>query len=125
MKKSLIVFTLGFVCSLFILYATDQPSQASNEKIHAIEKEISNLQQQKQELERELKIEYHEEINQEMQSQKDVVEYDWSGVSSSLKHAEVAEHKAKFYKAKIHAVDLIIEKLTDEKEFLLQKHKGS
>ncbi len=126
MKKTLIAFTFSLAFGLLKLNAaTDQPSQASSEKIKAIEKKISYLEQQKQTLQLELKAESHEELNQEMQSQKDVIEYDWTGVTGSLKNAEAAEQKAKFHKAKIHALDTKIKKLSYEKELLLQQKAGN
>jgi hypothetical protein len=126
MKKTLITFTFAFTCGLLSLNAaTEQPSPASSEKVKAIEQEIKHLEQQKNILQLELRAESHEELNQEMQSQKDVIEYDWTGVTGSLKNAEEAEHKAKFHKAKIHALDIEIKKLSYEKELLLQQKAGN
>ncbi len=124
MKKIVLVITLVF-CS-FSLRAQDQQLQTTfPEKISAIDQEINKLQQQKLELQREIKSEYHEEMEHEMQSQKDLIEYDWSGVSSSLKQAETAEQKARLNTIKMHALEKELEKLTREKELLLQTHKGS
>ncbi len=123
MKKILIAFTFSFVVSLLALNAADQSS--SPEKVKAFEQEINHLEQQKHILQLELQAESNEEVNQEVQSQKDMIEYDWKGVTGSLKNAETAEQKAKFHKAKIHAIDIEINKLSNEKELLLQKKAGS
>ncbi len=123
MKKSIIAFTSCFVCSLLTVGASEEYS--SPEKVKTLEKKINHLEKQKHILQLEMKAEYREEINHEVQSQKDVIEYDWNGVTGSLKNAEAAEQKAKLKQAKIHALDIEIRKLSSEKEHLLQKKAGS
>ncbi len=109
------------VALILIFIFCSHPLMAERSKLEALEQEISRLQEQKQQLRNEIKTEEHEEMELEMRSQKEFIEYDWSGMSNTLKHAQEAEHDAQFKKAKIHAIDSLIEKLIDEKETLLQK----
>lgn len=118
MLKILLVVSLSF--SLLSLSAREN-SSAHSLRLQEIEQMINNLQQQKQALYLEFTADQRKEMNLEMHSQEELIEYNWSGMSHALKAAEAAEQEVRLDKIKLEAVEAEIKKLSLEKERLLQK----
>lgn len=116
MKRIAIGFLL--ICSLLDAGLQEQ-------RIQEIKFEMAKLEKQKQELQREASANYRQEMQYEMQSQREIVEYEWHDVGESLKNAEASEQMAHSKEAEVRKIDQRLIQLANEKDLLIQQDKSS
>jgi hypothetical protein len=108
-----IVIGLLFFCTLLNAGPQDQ-------RIHEIEREMSALEKQKQELQQEISADYRQEMKHEMEGQKEFIDYQWHNYAETLKKAEAAEQTAHNKEEELHKINQTLIQLKKEKNTLQQ-----
>lgn len=96
-----------------------------DQRIQEIQLEITDLEKQKQVLQREASASYRQEMHHEMQGQKEFIEYEWHDYGESLQKAEAAEQYAHSKEGEIRKIDQKLIQLNKEKNSLLQQEKSA
>jgi transcription initiation factor IIE alpha subunit len=106
-----------FVNLLFIFISlTAQPHM---DKLIEMEIEISALQKQLQALEQKVHVDYHQEMVEELSSQRDWRSYEWSSFSQHLESAEAHEESALRDEKIIEAIKTRLRHLAGQMDMLL------
>ncbi|MGZ3632823.1 MAG: hypothetical protein ACXU9U_03690 [Parachlamydiaceae bacterium] len=103
-----------FLESHSLLFSLDSLSQ----RLGVIEEKIFNLEQQKAIVKDQIDRAHYEEMKYEVQSQSNMVTYEWHTMTDELKKAEEFEQKAKVEEKKLAEIERQIAELIKEKEAL-------
>lgn len=102
--------------SLFLLMIFSITPLFSAEDISSIQKQILELENEKMELSRSLRIDEYEEMQKEMQGQLEMKQYRWPEGAESLEKAEEAERSSHSKEVKIKKIDKKLKKLKGQLE---------
>jgi uncharacterized protein (UPF0335 family) len=93
----------------------------ANEKLDKLQNEINRLNNEKAQLEEQIKFETYHEQHEEIKSANTMRSYDWSDAVSELKNAENYDNMMKSNESKLEKLNQQIQKLSEEKKKLSQK----
>jgi hypothetical protein len=89
-----------------------------SQRLRSIEEKISNLERQKAIAKDQIDRAHHEEMKYEVQSQSNIVTYEWHTMTDELKKAEEFEQIAKTEEKNLEEIERQIAELIKEKEAL-------